>query len=44
MKGTGEHHAKGNKPGDEIQIPYDLTINRNLINKTKKQAKYSQRH
>ena len=25
-------------------IPYDLTFNRNLINKTNKQAKYKQRH
>ena len=25
------------KPGDERQIPYDLAINRNLINKTNKQ-------
>ena len=24
--------------------PYDLTFNRNLINKTNKQAKYNQRH
>ena len=28
----------------ERQIPYDLTFNRNLINKTNKQAKYNQRH
>ena len=26
------------------QIPYDLTFNRNLINKINKQAKYYQRH
>ena len=26
------------------QIPYELTINRNLTNKTNKQAKHSQRH
>ena len=26
------------------QIPYDLTFNRNLINKRKKQIKYNQRH
>ena len=44
MDGTGEHYAKWNKPGGERQIPYDLTINKNLINKIKKQAKYSQRH
>ena len=25
MDGTGEHHAKWNKPGGERQIPYDLT-------------------
>ena len=31
-------------PGGERQIPYDLTFNRNLINKTNKQAKYNQRH
>ena len=28
----------------ERQIPYDLTFNRNLINKTNKQAKYNQIH
>ena len=44
MDGTGEHYAKWNKPGGERQIPYDLTFNRNLINKTNKQAKYNQRH
>ena len=44
MDGTGEHYAKRNKPGSEGQIPYDLTFNRNLINKTNKQAKYNQRH
>ena len=44
MDGTGEHYAKRNKPGGERQIPYDLTFNRNLINKTNKQAKYNQRH
>ena len=27
MDGTGEHYAKWNKPGDEGQIPYDLTFN-----------------
>ena len=37
MDGTGEHYAKQNKPGSERQIPYDLTLNRNLINKTNKQ-------
>ena len=44
MDGTGEHYAKWNKPGDERQIPYDLTFNWNLINKTNEQAKYNQRH
>ena len=44
MDGTGEHYAKQNKPGGERQIPYDFTFNRNLINKTNKQAKYNQRH
>ena len=43
MYGTGEHYAKWNKPGDERQIPYDLTFKRNLINKTNTQAKYIQR-
>ena len=37
MDGTGEHYAKWNKPGGKRQIPYDLTFNRNLINKTNKQ-------
>ena len=37
MDGTGKHYANGNKPGGEGQIPYDLTFNRNLINKTNKQ-------
>ena len=44
MDGTGEHYAKQNKPGGEREIPYDLTFNRNLINKMNKQAKYNQRH
>ena len=44
MDGTGEHYAKQNKQGSERQIPYDLTFNRNLINKTNKQAKYNQGH
>ena len=42
MDGTGEYYAKQNKPGGEGQMPYDLTFNRNLINKTNKQAKYNQ--
>ena len=42
MDRTGEHYAKWNKPGSEGQIPYDLTYNWNLINKTNKQAKYNQ--
>ena len=41
---TGKHYAKQNKPGSERQIPYDLTFDRNLINKRNKQAKYNQRH
>ena len=44
MDGTGEHSAKWNQPGSERQIPYDLTVNRNLINKPNKQAKCSKRH
>ena len=44
MDETGEHYAKWNKSGDERQIPYDLTVNRNLINKINKQIKCSQRH
>ena len=44
MDGTGEHYAKQNKPGGERQIPYDLTFNWNLINKTNSQEKYNQRH
>ena len=44
MDGTGEHYANWNKPGNERQIPYDLTFNRNLINKTNKQTKYGQIH
>ena len=35
---TGEHYAKWNKPGGKRQIPYCLTFNRNLINKTNKQT------
>ena len=35
IDGTGEYYAKWNKPGDERQIPYDLTYNGNLMNKTK---------
>ena len=44
MDGSGQHYAKWNQPGGERQIPYDLTYNWNLINKTNKQAKYNQRH
>ena len=44
MDGTGEHYAKGNKPGGERQMPYDLTYKWNLVSKTNKQAKYNQRH
>ena len=32
MDGTGEHYAKWNKPGCEVQISYDLTFNWNIIN------------
>ena len=39
MDGTGEHYAKQNKPGGERQISYDLTFNRNLINKNKQANK-----
>ena len=35
MDGTCEQYAKWNKPGGEGQIPYDLTFNWNIINKTK---------
>ena len=38
VDGTGEHYAKWNKPGNEGQIPCDLTFKWNLINKTNKQA------
>ena len=41
MNGTGEHYSKWNKPGGGGQIPYDLTFNWSLINKRKKQAKYT---
>ena len=37
MDGTGEHYTKWSKPGDERQLPYDLTYKWNLINKTNKQ-------
>ena len=37
MDGTGDHYANRNKPGGKRQIPYNLTFNRNLINKTNKQ-------
>ena len=33
MDGTGDYHAKWNKPVSERQIPYDLTCKWNLINK-----------
>ena len=36
MDGTGEHYAKRTKPGNKRQIPYDLTYNWNLMNKTNK--------
>ena len=44
MGGSGDHYAKWKKPGGERIIPYDLTYECNLINKTNKQAKYNQRH
>ena len=44
LDGTGQHYAKWNKPGNERQIPYDLTYKWNLIKKTNKQAKQNQRH
>ena len=44
MDGSGEHHAKWNKPGSERQTPYDLTYKWKQINKTKKWVKYNQRH
>ena len=44
MDGTVEHYAKLNKPGGEGQIPYDLTVNWNIINRRRKQTKYNQRH
>ena len=44
MGGTGEHYAKWNEPGSERKISYDLTFNRNLINKMNKEAKDNQRH
>ena len=37
MDGTGEHYAKGNKPGGKRKIAYDFTNKWNLINKTSKQ-------
>ena len=37
MDGIEKHYGKRSKPGGERQIPYDLTFNRNLINKTNKQ-------
>ena len=43
MDGSGEHYAKWNKIGSEIQIPYDITYKWNLTKKTNKQAKYNQR-
>ena len=33
MDGTGDYHAKWNKPVSERQIPYDLTCKWNLMNK-----------
>ena len=42
MDGTEEYYAKWKKPGGKRQIPYDLTYNRNLMNKTNKCAKQNQ--
>ena len=39
MDGTGEHYAKGNKPGGERQIPYDLTYKWNLMNTKNQMSK-----
>ena len=44
MDGIEKHYGKRSKPGGERQIPYDLTFNWNLINKTNKQIKYNQKH
>ena len=44
MQASVEYYANWNKPGDERQIPYDLTFKWSLINKANKQAKYNQRH
>ena len=39
MDGTGEHYVKGNKPGGEGQIPFDLTFHWNIIYRKKKKSK-----
>ena len=39
MDGSGEHYAKWNKPVGEVNIPYDLTFNWDIINRRKKQTK-----
>ena len=44
MDRTGDYFAKWNKPVSERQIPYDLTYEWNIVNKTNKQAKYNQRY
>ena len=44
MDGAGGLYDKFNKPGSEKQMLSDLTFKWNLINKTNKPAKYSQRH
>ena len=38
MDGNGEHYVKLSKPGSKRQIPYNVTYNQNLINKTNKKA------
>ena len=39
MDGTGEHYAKWSRLSSEGQIPYDLTYERNISNKTNKWPK-----
>ena len=37
--GTGEHHDEWNKLGGELQIPYDVNCNWNIIKKRNKANK-----
>ena len=39
MDGSGEHHAKWNKPDGERQIPYDLPYKWNLNQQKKQMSK-----